>query len=441
MDRRKFLKNSTLGMVGAGVLGGESLLKAGEAKKDDAPKIMEYRTLGRTDFKVSDISTGGPGDESLLAALLDAGVNYIDTAESYGNGQSETVVGKVMKNRDRKKVFISTKQLVTSFPGMPVKDEEVSKEGIIKRYHKSLERLQMDYADCLMMHACDKVADLNHEGYHAAVKQLKADGRVKYAGISNHGSFHPMDVREPMEKVLLAAAEDGRFDVYLMAYNFLNQEKSEEVLRACREKGIGTTLMKTNPVGGYFSVKEGIAKLEKEGKDIPDYYRKALVKFKTKFEQAEGFLKKHNLEDPGEIKEAAIKFCLNNSDVNTVCVSFRNFDDLTKYVKLSGKRLTPADQAALTTYSKSMGQFYCRHACGVCESSCPQDVAVNTIMRYNHYFVAQGREKYAMERYAKLASRVANQCQNCAGHCESACPYKVPVQTLLVLAHQNLTLA
>ena len=439
MNRRKFLRNSTLGM--AGVLGGKSLLKAGDAREEDALKIKEFRTLGRTGFKVSDISTGAVFEESLLSALLDAGVNYIDTAESYGNGKGETTVGNVLKDRDRKKYFVTTKMLVTSFPGSPVKEEESTKEGIIKRFHQSLERLQMDYADCLMMHAPDVATDVKHEGFHAAVKQLKADGRLKHAGISNHGSFHGIDAREPLSDVLLAGAEDGRFDVYLMAYNYLKHDQSEEVLRACKEKGIGTTLMKTNPVGGYLGMKEAVAKFESEGKEIPEFYSKTLAKFKTKYEQAEGFLKKYNLEDPSEIKDAAIKFCLNNSNVSTVCVTFRNFNDVAKYVKLSGTRLTAADQKALAVYAKSMGQFYCRHACGICESSCPQNVPINTIMRYNHYFASQRREKYAMEKYAKLASSAADQCHNCSGSCESACPFRIPIQTLLVLAHQNLTLA
>jgi aryl-alcohol dehydrogenase-like predicted oxidoreductase len=439
MKRRKFLRNSTFGL--AGVLGGKSLLKAGDVREEDAPKIKNYRTLGRTGFKVSDISTGAAFEESLLSALLDSGVNYIDTAESYGNGKGERTVGNVLKGRDRKKYFVTTKMLVTSFPGMPVKEEEVTKEGIMKRYHKSLEHLQMDYADCLMMHSVDRVADIKHEGFHAAVKQLKADGRLKHAGISNHGSFHGVDNREPMSDVLLAGAEDGRFDVYLMAYNYLKHDKSEEVLRVCKEKGIGTTLMKTNPVGGYLGMKEAVAKFESEGRDVPEFYTMTLNKFKKKYEQAEGFLKKYNLEDPSEIKDAAIKFCLNNPNVSSICVSFRNFDDVAKYIKLSGTRLTAADQKALEVYAKSMGQFYCRHACGICESSCPQNVPVNTIMRYNHYFASQNREKYAMEKYAKLASKTADQCQNCSGSCESVCPFNVPVQTLLVLAHQNLTLA
>lgn len=441
MDRRKFLKNSTLGMVGAGVLGRKSLLKAGETDADETPKIKEYRTLGRTGFKVSDISSGGPMNEGVLNALLDAGVNYIDTAESYGNGHSEKIVGTVMKNRDRKSVFITTKQIVTALPGFPVKEEDVTKEAIIQRFQKSLERMQTEYADCLMMHGTDNVADLNQEGFHAAVSQLKAEGRLKYAGISNHGSFSGMDSKESMGKVLLAAAEDGRFDVYLMTYNYLKQEQSEEVLRVCREKKIGTTLMKTNPVGRYLSWKEAIERLEKEEKEIPEFYKEGLANLKGKYEEAEGFLKKYKLENPDDMKEAALRFCLSNPDANCICVSFRNFDDVQRYVNLSGQRFTPVDQTALELYAQSFGQFYCRHACGVCESECPQNIPINTIMRYNHYFTAQGREKYAMEKYAKLNVEVAPNCLNCDGRCQTACPYKVPIQTLLVLAERELTLA
>jgi len=264
---------------------------------------------------------------------------------------------------------------------------------------------------------------------------------LKHAGISNHGSFGGMDSKESMGKVLLAAAEDGRFDVFLMTYNYLKQEQSEEVLKVCKEKKIGATLMKTNPVARYFMIKEGIESLEKEGKEIPEFYQKGLANLKDKYDKAEVFLKKHNLEDPNEMKEAAIKFCLSNPNANCVCVSFQNFDDVERYVKLSGQHWTPADQTALSVFAKSFGQFYCRHACGVCESECPQNIPINTIMRYNHYFTAQSREKYAMERYTQLNIEVANNCLNCDGRCQAACPYKVPIQTLLVLADQNLTLA
>ena len=61
-------------------------------------------------------------------------------------------------------------------------------------------------------------------------------------------------------------------------------------------------------------------------------------------------------------------------------------------------------------------------------------------MRYNHYFQAQGKEKYAMKNYARLSTK-ADLCADCKGHCESACPYDVPIYGLLNIAHKTLTLA
>ena len=62
-------------------------------------------------------------------------------------------------------------------------------------------------------------------------------------------------------------------------------------------------------------------------------------------------------------------------------------------------------------------------------------------MRYNHYFDAQGREKHAMSKYADLKELNAGSCDNCEGHCTKTCPYNVPIQGLLTLAHQNLVLS
>jgi predicted aldo/keto reductase-like oxidoreductase len=95
----------------------------------------------------------------------------------------------------------------------------------------------------------------------------------------------------------------------------------------------------------------------------------------------------------------------------------------------------------LTDYESGLGQYYCRYACGQCEGSCPHGVPVNTVMRYFHYFAAQRREKFAMEKYHALGENCADVCSNCGGSdCEKACPYGVPVQGLLVLAHQALIL-
>jgi predicted aldo/keto reductase-like oxidoreductase len=285
------------------------------------------------------------------------------------------------------------------------------------------------------------VDSLKQEGFHAAVKQLKEEGRVKFVGISYHGFEWQEDRKETMDKILLTAAEDGRFDVMLLVYNFLKQDMSERVLRACSEKNIGTTLMKTEPARLYYGVKQWIEDQEKEGKEVGEGVRKTFSELKEKLDEGQGFYKEYNLKTPAEIRDAAIRFVLSNSDVNTACISFRNYDDLKDYIRLSGSRLTSKDESLLNAYSQKCGSLYCRHACGLCESECPHKVPVNAIMRYDHYFEAQGREKYAMIKYAALPTAKADKCLSCPGPCQKACPYGVLVQGLLIHAHQIMTLA
>jgi predicted aldo/keto reductase-like oxidoreductase len=427
--RRSFLKKSAAGAIGAGMAVGSSWAQAAQEKEEEPLKVKEYRTLGRTGFKVSDIGAGSIMDEGVLSAALDAGVNYIDTAEEYPGHHK--IVANVMKDRDRKSVFISTKLIV---------NEDKSKEGFLKRALKCLEELNMEYVDCLMMHSAETVESLSTRGFHAAMDELKAEGRIRHVGISNHGSFWFKDSEETMGKVLLAAVEDGRFDVFLLAYNFLQMDQAEEVLKAARKKNIGTALMKTTPVALYHSIKSSVERMEKEGKEIDPLYLEGVKRYEDKLERAQGFLKKYNLQDPKEIRAAAVKFVLGNPDVSTVTCLARTFEDLESFLLLSGTKLTTPDQAKLDAYREACGELYCRHACGECEPQCPYGVPVNTIMRYHHYFTAQGREKEAMLKYAKIPGLNAEVCSTCSGPCETACPHNVPVQGKLLLAHNQLTM-
>ncbi len=215
-----------------------------------------------------------------------------------------------------------------------------SKEDFLKRARKALEELDTEYIDCMMMHCPEKAEILKTEAFHAAMKQLKAEGRIRFVGVSNHGSFWFKDPEEPMEKVLLAAADDGRFDVFLMAYNFLQMDQAERVLEVCKEKKIGTTLMKSTPVHKYFGLKSRIEQLKKEKKKIHPFYKDGLVRFKDKYDRAEQFIKKYDLKSPEEIREAAIRFVLENPNVNTVCCSLKTYDELERILPLSGSKLS-----------------------------------------------------------------------------------------------------
>ncbi|UCH98608.1 MAG: aldo/keto reductase [Candidatus Aminicenantes bacterium] len=433
MNRRRFLKNSAIGLGAAGIGTGTGIKIFGENSQQPQSsqaqlKIKEYRTLGRTGFKVSDISSGYVDNPAVLERMLNAGINYIDSAESYGN---ESMIGTVVKKRDRESVFITTK--------LEIK-KDLSKEGFLSRARKCLERLQTDYVDCIMMHCPEKVETLKTEGFHAAMQQLKNEGKLRFVGVANHGTNWYRDPAEPMEKVLTAAAMDGRFDVMLLAYNFIQDDNGAKVLRVCREKNIGTTLMKVNPIGNIPILTERIEKLKKEGKEVPGYYPDMIARLEAKQERARAFIQKYKLDDYNRMRDAAIRFCLSNPDVHTVCRAFRNFDHLEAYIPLSGTRLDDMEKEKLSAYKRGCGALYCRHACGICEPACPHHVPINTIMRYNHYFEAQGKEKYAMKSYAGIKGAKADLCTNCSGFCEPACPYDVPIHGLLNLAHRTLTL-
>lgn len=435
LSRRHFIGSSIAALAGAGLQAPAKLMGASPSQEGNKVKIQEFRTLGRTGFKVADIGfgTGELADSALLEAILDSGVNYLDCAESYGRGRAERIIGTVLKKRagDRKKIFVTTKL------GLRKND---TKQTIIDRAHKCLERLQTEYIDCLMTHAPATVERLKNEAFFAAIQVLKSQGKVRFCGVSNHGPQWN-EVPETMEEVLLAAADDGRFDAMLLVYNFLQKDQGEKVLKACKEKNVGATLMKTNPVLNYFEMKENAEKLQAEGKDVPEYLQKMLSRLQQRSEAAEVFKTKYNLTSYDAIRDAAIKFVLSNPNVSCACPTIKNFDDLEFYVGLSGKRFSSVEKRALAAYKMLMGEFYCRHACGECESSCPAGIPVNTIMRYNHYFTAQRREKSAMQKYALLPATKADACASCSGYCENACPFGVPIQGLLIMAHNTLTLA
>ncbi len=125
IKRRSFLKASTFGVLGASVMGNGLLLSKDEEPTPEFPKIKKYHTPGRTGFKASDIGIGTSRQFTtpVIKALLDSGVNYIDTAERYGRGVSETNIGQAIKGRGRKSLFITTK--------LGIRKEETKEQHII----------------------------------------------------------------------------------------------------------------------------------------------------------------------------------------------------------------------------------------------------------------------------------------------------------------------
>jgi len=441
-SRRDFFKVGSLALAGTTL--SYSNLRAQE-ETEDTPKIKEYRLLGRTGFKVSDISLGSGGvkEPNVVRYAYDIGINYFDTAESYGNGDSERSIGAAMKFMERKKIFITTKLVIK---------EEDTKETILDRFGKCQERLKTSYVDCLCMHSVQKVEWFDNPFFHEAIKELKAAGRLKHAGISSHGPRS--DDLDSMEKVLCAAAEDGRFDLMLLVYNFLNKEAGEKILDACKKNNVGTSAMKTAP--GV--IKAEIFDPENPSKDAEDYIErvakrgisredafKRLERWSKTEQENEGkskpFIEKYGIKTENHLQKASLQWVLNNTDMHSVCVSMNDFDMMDKIIPLSGTKLSHSNAEFLKDYGKVFNNQYCRHGCSDCFTACPNGIPVSTIMRYAAYYQRQGREKLAMQKYARLDGKDASLCETCEAVCINSCPHNVNIQANLVNAHSILTLA
>jgi predicted aldo/keto reductase-like oxidoreductase len=374
----------------------------------------------------------------------DRGVNVFDVAEVYGNGESERLLGQALAHMDRSKIFIITKLLVNA------DDTEAS---LRERLGKCLERMQTPYVDALYMHNPTTLAAVKHTAFHQAAAGLKTDGKIRFLGISSHGPRGQEG--ESMERILLSAVEDGRFDLMLLVYNFLNQKEGDVVLKACQERNIGTCAMKVSP--GLLTVtpfdpdhptpeqEASIQRQLAQGRTREAVIQRMLGRIRNDEERRakewprlEPFVNRYGLKTQEQVNQAGLQWVLGNDRMHTSVVTMYDFDMVDKTLPLSGTSLGKEGQALLDAFKAGPGSDYCRHGCRDCVSVCPHSLPVSTIMRYAYYFHLQQREKDAMAKYARLGSKNAANCVGCDAPCIDVCPHGVRTQANLITAHSLL---
>jgi predicted aldo/keto reductase-like oxidoreductase len=382
-------------------------------------------------------------DADVVRYAYDKGVNYFDTAEGYGNGAAERAIGDAMQHMDREKIFIATKASVRTAD---------SAATIVERVRNSLERLKTDYVNAYSIHGGSSIEALGHAGYHEAMDQLKAEGRVRFTGVSFHGPGNPQ--RPGMGDVLTAAAEDGRFDIILLVYNFMNHEESDRIIAACKANNVGATAMKTAPGVLQFEPLDPDNLTEQQERYIERFISRgqsreaALQRLEAQaqrradlYDRTRPFVERYGLQTEEQLRLGSIHWVIQNPDMHTACIAFTNFDLVDKVVPLSGTQLGSAELRMLEECKLALNDQYCRHGCAECGGSCPHDVPVSTIMRYAYYYEGQGRQKAAMTQYSALRGADASACRDCAGNCDGACPYGIDILPNMLQVHDLLTLA
>ncbi len=202
--------------------------------------MSEFIKLGRTELKVSRIcfgcwQMGGtywgvPDERKLIEAVkraIDVGVNFFDTADAYGDGLSEEILGKALKDVPRDKFVIATKVFHHWLGERGSKRVgDLSYEYIIWECEQSLKRLGLDYIDLYQAHSYDNFTHLEETA--RAFDKLKKDGKIRYYGCSNF----------TIEQ-LRTACSFGSFDTIQPRYNLLDKKIESDILPFCLANNIG----------------------------------------------------------------------------------------------------------------------------------------------------------------------------------------------------------
>jgi aryl-alcohol dehydrogenase-like predicted oxidoreductase len=210
---------------------------------------MEYRSLGDTGLMVSELCLGcmtfgreaDEGDSrKIVDRFLDAGGNFLDTADVYSKGLSEEITGRAIKGV-RDDVVLATKVF---FPmGEGPNDVGLSRKHVTQGCEDSLKRLGTDYIDLYQVHCWDGVTPLQET--LSALTDLVSSGKVRYIGVSNFTGWQLM-------RIVCVSEANGleRFACLQPQYSLVERNIEREVLPVCVEEGLG--VIPWSPLGGGF---------------------------------------------------------------------------------------------------------------------------------------------------------------------------------------------
>ena len=220
---------------------------------------MRHNPLGRTGLFVSELCLGTMtfggsegiwsqiGDlqqadaERLVGQALDAGINFIDTADIYSSGLSEQITGQALKNLQvpRDSVVVATKVFGETGPGPNARG--ASRGHIMDGVKASLKRLQLDHIDLYQIHGFDPATPI--EQTVRALDQLVRDGHVRYVGVSNWAAWQIVKALGIAERWGLA-----RFESLQAYYTVAGRDLERELIPMLQSEGVG--LMVWSPLAG-----------------------------------------------------------------------------------------------------------------------------------------------------------------------------------------------
>ena len=317
---------------------------------------MKYRSLADTGVFVSELclgtmTFGGNGQiwekiggldqaaaDGIVHRALDAGINFIDTADVYSNGESETMVGKALQGR-RQGIVLATK--VRGRMAQGPNDVGLSRLHIVESVDASLKRLNTDYIDLYQIHRSDPLTNI--EDTLRALDDLVRAGKVRYIGCSNLPAWYLM-------KSLGVSREQHleRFRCSQSYYSLSGRELERELIPLLKDQGLG--LLVWSPLaGGFLSGKftraGGDEAARRTSFDFPPVDKE---KGYGIVDVLAGVAKKHN----ASIAQVALAWILARDTVTSVIIGARKLSQLDDNLRSIDVTLSAEDMKALDEVSK-----------------------------------------------------------------------------------------
>jgi len=320
---------------------------------------MRYRLLGRTGLYVSEIclgtmTYGGKGRwevvgrlglaeaQAQIKAAFEAGVNFIDTANVYSEGQSESLVGEALAKLGlpREDLVIATKVRVRMGP--TPNRVGLTRVHIMNELDASLRRLRQDHVDLYQIHGVDQVTPLDQT--LRALEDLVRSGKVRYIGVSNHAAWQIM-------KALGVSERQGwnRFESVQAYYSLAGRDLEREIIPVALDQGL-SILVWSPLAGGLLSGKFSDSAAGPEGArrttfDFPPVDRPRAFRC---VDTMRPIAKAHGVS----VARVALAWVLQRPAVTSVIIGAKNQEQLADNLAAAELRLSDAEIAALDEVSK-----------------------------------------------------------------------------------------
>jgi aryl-alcohol dehydrogenase-like predicted oxidoreductase len=319
---------------------------------------MKYKQLGRSGLLVSELclgtmTFGGKGFWSAMGALgqstvdqivkdaHEAGINFIDTADVYSEGESEQLLGQALKNTGiaRKDVVVATKAYGIVGPG--VNDRGSSRGHLFDAIAGSLKRLQTDYIDLYQVHAFDPATPV--EETLGALDNLVQRGLVRYIGCSNWAAWQLMKALGISERRGFA-----RFETIQSFYTIASRDLEREIVPLLKDQGVG--LMVWSPLAGGLLADKAV-----DGKSAPQGTRRATFDFppvnRDRLEKVIAAMRPIAKAHDVSVARVALAWLLAQKHVTSVLVGAKSSEQLKDNVAATGLVLTEDELATLNQAS------------------------------------------------------------------------------------------